>query len=97
MTVWLIQALEAIDARKDAGGIGADVADFDDAPGLMLGFDLDRRELGFVADEVARQALGHIVGGHGALQIVRGVFADGVLAGLMLAQLRREEEVRERA
>lgn len=96
MTISLLDAVAAVDRRLyavDEDPIGARVAG--NQIGLIAtGFDLDAKE---VQTATAMAAIGMVraltAGSGDVYSVARGVFFNGILTGLILAEIRQREAV----
>lgn len=98
MKVKIRDAVVAVDARKRAAGLGSaaagETAPLADVDLILVGLDLDNDELRDMATLCADQALEHIIAGRPPAAIAGGLWADGLMTGLMLAEMRARAEAR---
>jgi hypothetical protein len=95
MTVSVVEALGVYEARKEAafGGDGATV-DVDVSAVLTVGLDLDTQDVERCAMAVARQIMTDVLDGTCASPAlaVKSAWYEGLVTGLILAEMRQRDE-----
>lgn len=96
MTVTLVDAIRAVDERKEAAFGEEDLTGgvtLDEVMRLAVGFDLEPEEVQQTAMAALLVFAQDVASGNDPAAAVKGTFINGLLAGLLLADMRSREAV----
>jgi hypothetical protein len=98
MGVKIWEAIAKFDQRKDAADIkeaGGSIPDEARARALVSGFDLDFEEVLALREPVSVPCVGAIAEGIDPIHVISGCWIDGLMTGLLLAELQTASKKKE--